>query len=246
MDPVVLLHSPLTSATAWGRLPQVLRTRGLDVVVPEVLDDDEPPYAGRYVGRAAVQLRAILGSSRSVLVAHSGAGGLMPQLGLARQAAGGPVSGYVFLDAGLPRVLNAATRLELMQLEDPTFADQLESSLRQGARYPDWSDADLRQVIPDDGDRTMLLAGLRPRSLDYFTEPLPLPDDWPDAAAGYVQLSAAYAQPAATARRKGWPVVTRESHHFAALTDPDLVADGLFELFAELWGDPSGIAAPSI
>ena len=245
MDPIVLLHSPLTSATAWGRLPQVLRGRGFEVVVPEVLDDDEPPYAGRYVGRAAVQLRALLGSASSVLVAHSGAGALLPQLGLARRAAEGPVSGYVFLDAGLPRVLNAASRLELMYLEDPEFAEQLESSLRQGARFPDWSDADLRQVVPDDGDRAMLLAGLRPRALDYFTEQLLLSDDWPDAPAGYVQLSTAYAQPAATAHRKGWPVVTRESHHFAALTDPDTVADALVELLAELWGDPAGVAATS-
>ena len=100
---------------------------------------------------------------------------LLPQLGFARQAAAGRVTGYLFVDAGLPRVVNAASRLELMHLEDEEFASELESILRGGGRFPDWSDKDLRAVVPDDGDRTLLLAGLRPRALDFFTEPLPLP-----------------------------------------------------------------------
>ncbi len=237
MDPVVLLHSPLTSATAWGRLPEVLRGSGLRVVVPEVLDDDEPPYAVRYVGRVAVQLRELLGSTPCVLVAHSGAGPLMPSLGFARHAAGGRVTGYVFLDAALPRVLHAATRLELMRLDDEAFAGQLETALRSGARFPRWSDGDLRDEVPDPGDRALLLAGLRPRSLDYFTEPLPMPEDWPDAPAAYVRLSDAYLRPAETARRRGWPVVTRDPGHFGALTDPEQVAQALAEVFTAVFGE---------
>ncbi|MFZ0324865.1 MAG: alpha/beta hydrolase [Actinomycetes bacterium] len=237
VDTVVLLHSPLTSATAWGRWPTVLREAGLDVVVPEVLDDDVPPYAGRYVGRVAVQLREVLGTKPCLLVAHSGAGPLVPQVGFARHAAGARVTGYVLLDAMLPRALRAATRLELMRVDDEPFAVELESALRRGERFPDWSDGDLREVIPDDSDRTLLLAGLRPRTLDFFTEPLPLHEDWPDAPVGYIRLSDPYDPSVRTARQRGWPVVVRESNHFAAVTDPGLVSAALFELFDHLFAE---------
>ena len=99
---VVLAHSPLTGPEAWGDLPAELRGRGHDVVVVEVRDDDAPPYAARYVARAALQVREHLGDAASVMVGHSGAGYLLPLLGAARRAARARVAGYVFLDAGLP------------------------------------------------------------------------------------------------------------------------------------------------
>ncbi|HVQ87350.1 MAG TPA: hypothetical protein VMT88_04115 [Actinomycetes bacterium] len=231
---VALLHSPLTSAAVWGDLPPALIGSGFDVVVPEVLDDDEAPYAVHYIARAALQLADHAPSSPLVLVAHSGAGPLLPQIGFARHAAGASVSGYVFLDAMLPRVPQAATRLELMAIEDKQFAVELEDLLTSGQRFPDWSDADLAAELPDPGDRAMLMAGLRPRSLDFFTEPLPLPEDWPDARCGYLQLSPAYEVPAATAERRGWDVRRESLHHFATLTHPDLVARTLASLIREL------------
>ncbi|MEO8329013.1 MAG: hypothetical protein ABI586_03320, partial [Candidatus Nanopelagicales bacterium] len=149
---VALLHSPLTSASAWGELPTKLDALGYDVVVPEVLDDDDPPYAMRYVARAALQLLEQRPSEALILVGHSGAGPLMPQIAFARHAAGVPVHGYVFLDAMLPRVPKATNRLELMALEDKRFAAQLAQQLAAGNRFPDWSEADLASEIPDPGD----------------------------------------------------------------------------------------------
>jgi hypothetical protein len=43
----VLLHSPLTGPVAWGRLPTLLRERGYDVIVINVQEDDEAPFAER-------------------------------------------------------------------------------------------------------------------------------------------------------------------------------------------------------
>jgi hypothetical protein len=97
---LVLLHSPLTTASAWGSLPAALGA--YDVVVPEVADDDRPPYAGRYVARAALEIAAAEVKPPLVLVAHGDAGPLLPPIGAAQRAAHRLVGGYVFLDARLP------------------------------------------------------------------------------------------------------------------------------------------------
>ncbi|MGH8893288.1 MAG: hypothetical protein ACRDWY_08300 [Actinomycetes bacterium] len=232
---LVLAHSPLTGPAAWGGLPEVLRARGDEVVVVDVTDDTAPPYASGYVARAALQVAAAELVGPMYLVGHSGAGYLLPQLGAARRSARRPVAGYVFLDAGVPHG-RAATRLTLLRAEDPDFAGELEALLADGGRFPSWTDGDLRDLVPDDAQRSALVASLRPRGPDFFTEPLPFPGDWPDAPCGLVQLSPAYAGPARVASSRGWPVVEREiaGGHFAMCTDPDGVAAALDELLRRL------------
>jgi hypothetical protein len=97
---LVLLHSPLTTASAWGSLAVALGA--YDVVVPEVTDDDRPPYAGRYVARAALEISAAGVKPPLVLVAHGDAGPLLPPVAAAQRAAHRLVGGYIFLDARLP------------------------------------------------------------------------------------------------------------------------------------------------
>ena len=97
---LVLLHSPLTTASAWGALPGALGA--YQVVVPEVTDDDRPPYGPRYVARAALEITAAAVRPPVVLVAHGDAGPLLPAIGAAQRAAHRLVGGYVFLDAALP------------------------------------------------------------------------------------------------------------------------------------------------
>ena len=232
---VVLAHSPLTGPAAWGRLPDVLRDRGLSVTVLSVTDDTEPPYASRYVARAALQVAEHAPAGPVSLVGHSGAGYLLPQIGAARRAARRPVAGYVFLDAGVPHG-RGATRTTLLRAEDPAFAIELERLLAGGGAYPPWTDNDLRDQVPDDSVRAALVASLRPRQADFFTELLPFPGDWPDAPCGFLELSPSYAGPARVARSRGWPVVSADlpGGHFAACTDPDGVADALEDLLGQL------------
>ena len=232
---VVLAHSPLTGPAAWGRLPDVLRERGLTVTVVSVTDDTEPPYAGRYVARAALQVAELAPAGPVHLVGHSGAGYLLPQIGAARRAARRPVAGYVFLDAGVPHG-RGATRSTLLSAEDQVFAAELETLLARGGAYPPWTDDDLREDVPDDALRAALVASLRPRRADFFSEPLPFPGDWPDAPCGVLQLSESYATTARVARSRGWPVVSAElpGGHFAMCADPDGVADALEELLRAL------------
>jgi len=231
---LALLHSALTSAAAWGEFPDALRRQGHTVFVPEILDDNLPPFAQRYVARAAVQLAADAPGLPLLLVGHGDAGPLLPQLAFARHAAGAPVFGYLFLDALLPRVPRATTRLELLALTEPGAAESLRRALRSGRRFPDWTEADLATAIPDSGQRTVLLAGLRPRALDFFTEPLPMPEDWPDAPCAYLRLSPTYARAAATARHRDWRVRELNLHHFAALTHPHELAEALSQLTPHL------------
>jgi Alpha/beta hydrolase family len=233
---LVLLHSPLTGAAAWGDLPEQLASDGRPVVVVEVTTDTAPPYAVRYVAAAAQQAAAgaLDPGQPLVLVGHSGAGPLLPQVGFALRAARRRIDGYVFCDAGLPRPGGAVSRLDLMETESAQTAPELRLALEAGGQFPAWTDADLRDEVPDAGDRAMLLASLRPRRLDFFVEPLPAPQDWPDAPCGVLQTSAAYDQPARLADGRRWPVVRRDLGHFAALTDPVATAQALRELLAAL------------
>jgi hypothetical protein len=253
MTVVGLLHSPLTTSAAWGRVGEELLLCGVDGVVEvHVADDDAPPYAQRYVAGAAQQLAARLDRVQRpctdppvpidpidftdqplVLVGHSGAGPLLAQVAFARHAVGRPVSGYVFVDAGLPRPQSLPTRLDLMGVEDPDFAAQLRAHLESGGCFPDWSDADLIDAVPDDASRATLVGSLRPRGLGFFTEELPLVQDWPDAPVAYLQLSDGYRQPAATARHRGWRVLDVELGHFGPLTAPDVVASAIVELLRD-------------
>ncbi len=234
---LVLLHSPLTGAAAWGDLPARLDASGQPVLVVEVTTDTSPPYATRYVAAGAQQVNEALtisGPGPVVLVAHSGAGPLLPQIGFALRAARRQVVGYVFCDAGLPRPGGAASRLDLIDAESAELGATLRALLAAGELFPSWSDEDLVDEVPDAADRALLLASLRPRGLDFFTEPLPAPQDWPDAPCGVLRTSAGYDQPARLADGRGWPVVRRELGHFAALAHPEATAEGLAELLAAL------------
>ncbi|MCZ3389833.1 MAG: hypothetical protein LH645_12130 [Actinomycetia bacterium] len=227
---IALIHSPFTSAAAWGVTSDALRAHDIEVTIPEVLDDDEPPYASHFVARVAQQLQLDAPGRHLVLVGHGGAGPLLPQIAFARHAVGSPVAGYVFVDAMLPRTLKSATRLDLVGADDPVAAAELSQRLAAGHRFPEWTDGELAATVSDPSDRAMLLAGLRPRALDFFTEPLPVPEDWPDAPCTYLQLSDAYAGAAHTAQLRGWPVVKQDAHHFWPLTDPEGYATALMAL----------------
>jgi hypothetical protein len=228
----VLAHSPLTGPAAWGSMPDALRELGHHVLVLDIGDDDAPPYGVRYVAAAAAQVAAADPEGPLILVAHSGAGYLLPQLGFTQRAARRGVGGYVFLDAGIPAP-RPSTRLDLLAAEDAAMADDLDVLLSAGGRFPPWTDDDLRELIPDDALRAEVVASLRPRGRDFFAEVLPFPTgdvEWPDAPCGLLQTSPAYAATARSARSRGWPVLERDGGHFASCADPHGVARDLLAL----------------
>jgi hypothetical protein len=95
---LVLLHGPMESAAVWGSLPETLRSYGLDVIAPDLPD----AQGAGYVGRGALVIAATAPLPPLLLVAHGGAGLLLPLIAGAQRAAHRTVGGYVFMDAELP------------------------------------------------------------------------------------------------------------------------------------------------
>ncbi len=211
----------------------LLRESGYGTVVINVHDDDEPPFAERYVTRAAAQISATQPAPAMVFVAHSGAGPLLPSVAASLPDDQRPPGGYVFLDAGIPRAGNPS-RLDLLREEDENLAAEFLDSLEAGARFPMWAVNDLTDIVPNLQDRLDLVQSLRPRGRDFFTEPLPPLDDWPDAPCGYLRTSAAYDHWVGMAEQRCWPVVQRDLGHFAALAHPEATLNALLELTARM------------
>jgi hypothetical protein len=231
---VVLVPSPLVGPASWAPLQHVLAPMGWDAVASVDLPDSTGPIAHweHTVGGVERTLRDVPPDRGVVLVGYSGAGALLPAIGRAiRQA----VAAYVFLDAGLPA--GGRSRLESMSAEGPdgaAFAVELGSALEAGHRYPEWTDADLAPLVPDPERRHQLLAAVQPRGEDFWNEPLPIVQPWPDAPCGFLQFTEAYEFAADAARSLGWPVRHLRAGHFHHLVDERAVADALLALVADL------------
>src|SRR5881628_3773919 len=77
---LVLIHSPLVGPLTWQAVADELRDRGHGVVVPSLLGvfDASPPYYPRLAAEVADAIREVWTDGPVTLVAHSGAGALMP------------------------------------------------------------------------------------------------------------------------------------------------------------------------
>jgi hypothetical protein len=223
----ILVHSPLVGPVTWALVADELRRTGAEAVIP-VLEDVEgatEPNWKQHAMSAARTLASIPADRALALVAHSGAGPLLPAI---RQVSHRPVVAYLFVDAGIPK--DGASRLDLMGEESPDFAMRFRRALASGERFPAWSDADLAEVIPDAERRRHLLAELRPRPLAFFEEPIPVFPGWPDAPCGYLKFSLVYEPYAALARQNGWVCRELPAGHFHMLVDPPEVARALLDL----------------
>jgi len=223
----VLIHSPLVGPDTWQPVAIELEQRGAAVRVPHLRDN---PAALQTVWEqhAAAVAHALAHTpvdTPLVWVAHSGAGPLLPAL---RHAVPHRAAGYIFVDASIPRA--QTNRLQAMRDEDAAWVDELETALRNGARFPDWDDELLREEVPDAAARDQLVAGLTPRGLDFFQEPLPVFDGFPDAPCAYLQFSAAYDSPAHKAQTRGWTYRRLRGGHFHMLVQPAEVAQALLDL----------------
>lgn len=267
MAAFVLIHSPLVGPFTWQRVAAELRLRGhraLTPVLTEPATPDQPFWSAhaQAVARAVFDADAATPADSDdqeranatprgasfgalpapsdaplILVAHSGAGPLLP-LVRARLGAG-VVAGYLFVDAGVPE--QTASRLAMLRESDhaPELADQLEAHLAAGGRFPAWRDADLRAILPDDDARRTVLGELRPRAEAFWREALPVQAGWPDAPAAYLLFSTPYAATAERVRRQGWPLRHLAAGHFHMLVDPSTVADALLALAHEIGALPA-------
>jgi hypothetical protein len=229
MAPVsfALIHSPLVGPLTWEPVADSLRQRGHTVLVPQLSDDPASPrpFWQQHAQAVAQALAPLNLQQPLVLVAHSGAGPLLPAI---RQQLARPVAAYLFVDAGIPQ--DGLSRLALMAQEDPAAAQTFQAGLAGGGRYPTWSAADLATIIPNPALCQRLAAEVCPRPLAFYDEPIPVFPGWPDAPAAYLQLSDGYDVPARQAVQRGWLVQHLHAHHFHMLVAPKVVARALLEL----------------
>jgi hypothetical protein len=225
-----LIHSPLVSPLTWSLMARQLVAQNVDVLLPPLADDNEIlPYWQRHGQAVGAFFKANPRHQPTVLTAHSGAGPLLPVI---RAGIDIPVAAYLFVDAGIP--VDGYSRLELMGLESLEWAGEFRQFLEAGGQFPQWSDEQLREIVPDPMLRQQLLAEVRSRSLEFFTEPIPVFQGWPDAPCGYIRLSPAYDYPYSEARRRGWVTAEMEAGHFQMLVEPQKVADMMLDVASQL------------
>lgn len=231
MATIILVHSPLLGPFNWSLVANELRRRGVAVVVPDLHGegvDEERPYHQQHAQNSANALKTVPPNEPIVLVAHSGAGPLLPVI---RQQLRQPIAAYLFVDAGIAQ--DGQSRLDMLAEELPEVAPQLRKLLVSGQRWPQWDDEDLADFIPDASLRKNLLAELTPQPFDFFDEPIPVFADWPDAPCAYLQLSAAYDYSAMEARRLGWLCDRLDGGHFHMLVDETAVTNAILQLLTQ-------------
>jgi len=95
----ILIHSPLVGPYTWRPVANVLQARGHTAIVPKLLDNPHAtnPYWQQEVASVIDQLDVQTLQAPVILVAHSGAGVLLPAI---RHAINHPISLCIFVDAG--------------------------------------------------------------------------------------------------------------------------------------------------
>jgi hypothetical protein len=224
----VLLASPLLSPASWGSVEMELGLLGHSA--------EAPPWPklssirdGYYEGLAEGLASSLAPGEPPILVAHSGAGGLVAVL-----AAHVPIAGVVFVDALLPHPGKSWF---------DTAPPELAAQLREGATHGElpswpewWPPGALERLIPDAAQREALTADLEPIPAAYFEEPAPRTEL--SAPAAYIRLSGSYEEDASEAERRGWPVMRLPLHHLAPVTHGSTVTAALHSAAEKLRGAP--------
>lgn len=207
---LVLLSGPLDSPDWWASAAGALSRSGHTVLTPRA-GADVPPYAVGWLASAAGSLHAAAPQGPLVFVGHGSAGPLLPALARTQRVAGRRTGGYVFVDATLPRA-GQPSHLDLLGAADAGLGSSAHDALHEPAGL--WP--------PD---------AARPQPHDFWTEPLPMAVDWPDAPCAYLSTGSGSTGAgeidfwSRSARARGWAVAE----------NPDVVA-GLTELVLSMPG----------
>jgi hypothetical protein len=207
-----------------------LRRRGIEAFVPalEDIETNGAPYWRQEAESAARALKSIPADRSLILGGHSGAGSLLPAI---RQALDRPVAAYLFVDAGIH--VDGLSRHDLMATESAEIAGQFKARLATGERFPNWSDEDLRDIIPDDDcAEACWRSCARARSPTSWSRSRSSPAGPTRRAATCCSLRPM--RPSPRARRDSWPRREIEAGHFHMLVEPEVVASTLIDLVAEV------------
>jgi hypothetical protein len=228
---LVLVHSPLVGPSTWGLVAENLRRGCRKVTVPSLVSalTGRPPLYPALAHAVVAALPAPEAGS-VVLVVHSGAGSLVPSV---VDEVPSLIAAVIFVDATLPHP--GRRWIDTVPAE---MADELRGMAGPDGLLPMWHEwfppEALTELVPDERARAAFCADVPRLPLRYLEEVAPQLTGWRTLPCGYIQLSAAYDEPAADARRAGWPVARVDGHHLSAVTDPAVVAAAVTGM-ADAW-----------
>ena len=228
-----LIHSPLLGPRSWQAVGDALCERAERALLVDVSGglDVQRGFYGNLGETAARQI-----GERAVLVAHSGAGALVPTI---LQGAGGRVAAVIFVDALLPHPGRS-----WFDTAPEALAARLRRHARAGLapRWPDWLPPErFEQLLPDPAMRRSVIEDAPAVPLAFLDEPAPHgPAAMPPYGCAYLQLSSAYDREAGEARTSGWVVERLDGHHLSIMAQPSLVAAAIIDLGSRLMEKAQG------
>ena len=232
-DPVlrlILIPSPLTGPDYWTPVSDALWRRRQRNAITRLTDTAYlfPPY---WITQSATVAASLPDEGDFILVAHSGSGVLLPAIGRfsRNRNAESRLRGYLFVDCDL--LEHGRSRFDLF--DDPADADRLREET-QDKWMPRWSSEQLVPFLPDATQRDAFIEHQPLIPTDLYEESIAVPEDWPDAPCAYLSLSNHYRRAVQSATAAGWPLGRLDTHHFAAMTDPESVADEITGLVEQL------------
>ena len=209
----LLVHPPLLGPAVLAPLGAELRRRGATVAVPDLRAtvSEASGWPQRWAASAAA-----VGAAEAVL-GFSGAGVTLPAVAAAVGA-----RRVVWVDALMPARSGVTAA-------DDVIRELIAARLIDG-RIADWTtwwgEEVFDELVADPVLRSAIRAEGHRLPADFYEIAVPVPEQWPEAGARYVQLSSAYDDAAAEARARGWPVTGNATgEHLDVATSPARVAD---------------------
>ena len=159
-----------------------------------------------------------------VIVGHSGAGAFLPSI-----AANTKASATMFIDALVPDtgdVFKPSGR----------FIELLDALPLSNGLLPPWNQwwpaEALERLLPDDSLRRLVVSEIPRVPRSFYDAPVPLPEEWWNRPAAYLQLSLAYDEDRMRAQRWGWPTYQVLGDHLDLVSRPDAIASIVIDLVA--------------
>jgi pimeloyl-ACP methyl ester carboxylesterase len=217
----VLVHSPVVGPGTWSPVAEWLSARGHFVAVPNLLEVarhelPSSPFVAGIVAEAIARAGA-----PAVVVLHSHAGLYAAHVAA---AAPGSIEALIFADASIP-----PTEGE-MELVPVAFLSELRAKAEDGLlpRWTDWwPEDDVAALFPDEETQRRIVEEQPRLTLAYYEQVLTIEPGWSNVPCGYLAFGAGYAESAAEARARGWPVVEVPGEHLHMVVDPPAVGAAL-------------------
>ena len=212
----ILIYSPLVGPLFWKPTAAALTTIGCAAITPRITSpaNRAGSYVRLHVDQIADQLPDV--SDPDVfLVAHSGAGALLPALRV--DMALSPA--MIFVDCDLPE--QGKSRFDQFP---PEALAAFRAEASSGMLPVLWSESDLQSTLVRADIRRCFVEELRPTPLRVYEEPIPVGIGVEERDHGYVLLTGQYQDSFDIASARGWVTERHESSHFHPLNDPARMA----------------------